>query len=106
MAAEPSPEALQALSARNAELAALNRLAEQACAAPALDLFLERACEEVVALLGCSAVGFYLVDREQREARLLHLLGGTDHDRRRLARAPLDGTVFAPVGVEGATRVR
>ncbi|HYS81755.1 MAG TPA: GAF domain-containing protein, partial [Anaeromyxobacteraceae bacterium] len=106
MAVEPSPEALQALAARNAELAALNRLAEQAGAAPALDVFLARACEEVAALLGCSAVGFYLVDREQREARLLHLLGGTDHDRRRLARAPLDGTVFAPVGVEGATRVR
>jgi signal transduction histidine kinase/putative methionine-R-sulfoxide reductase with GAF domain len=106
MAVEPSPEALQALSARNAELAALNRLAEQAAATPALDLFLARACEEVAALLGCSAVGFYLVDREQREARLLHLLGGTDHDRRRLERTPLDGTVFAPVGVEGATRVR
>ena len=109
MAVEPSPEALEtlsALSARNAELAALNRLAEQAAAAPALDLFLARACEEVAALLGCSAVGFYLVDREQREARLLHLLGGTDHDRRRLERTPLDGTVFAPVGVEGATRVR
>ena len=109
MAVEPSPEALQALAAlstRNAELAALNRLAEQAAATPALDLFLARACEEVAALLGCSAVGFYLVDREQREARLLHLLGGTDRDRRRLQRAPLDGTVFAPVGVEGATRVR
>jgi signal transduction histidine kinase/putative methionine-R-sulfoxide reductase with GAF domain len=109
MAEVPSPDALQALSAlsaRNAELAALSRLAEQASAGPELDLFLERACEEVAALLGCSTVGFFTVDREQREARLLHLLGGTDRDRRRLERAPLDGTVFASVGVEGATRVR
>lgn len=109
MAEVPSPDALQALSAlsaRNAELAALSRLAEQASAGPELELFLARACEEVAGLLGCSAVGFFIVDREQREARLLHLLGGTDHDRRRLERAPLDGTVFASVGVEGATRVR
>lgn len=97
---------LAALRARNAELAALNRVAEAAGAAPDLELFLARAGEEASALLGAPVVGFFLLDRDRREAVLLHLHGGDEGDRRRLGRAPVVGTVFESVGLGGQVRVR
>jgi len=102
----PGGEERAVLTARNAELSALNRVAEAAVAAPDLDLFLARAGEEVAALLGAAVVGFFLLERERREALLLHLHGGDDEDRRRLGRTPLAGDLFAAVGLDGEARIR
>ncbi len=106
----PGPDLLdaevKALSARNAELAALNRVAEAAAAAPDLDAFLARASEEVAALLSADVIWFFLVDRQRREAKLLHLHGGGEADRAAFARFPLLGTTVGTVALDGVTVVR
>jgi len=105
-AALDAARSIQVLSRRNAELAALNRVAEAAGAAPDVQSFLAQASGEIVSALGCATVGFSLLDREKREWRLLHLHGGREEDRLRLARAPLEGTLFSEPEQEGAVQVR
>jgi PAS domain S-box-containing protein len=70
--------AIQALSRRNAELDALNRVAKAASESPDLESFLELASNEVRALVGCDMVGFFFLDREPRRATLIHLNGGDE----------------------------
>ncbi|HET9596121.1 MAG TPA: GAF domain-containing protein [Anaeromyxobacteraceae bacterium] len=95
--------AVDELSRRNAELDALNRVGEAAGTAPELDAFLDRACREVGAAVGATAVGVYLFDDERAEARLLHLCGVDERFREALALRPIAD--FAPVGA-GDVHVR
>ena len=81
--------AVDTLASRDAELAALNRVAEAASLSPDLGALLGRASAEARGLVGCDEVAFYLVDAERREARLLHLDGADATARRDLARVPL-----------------
>jgi GAF domain-containing protein len=60
------------LRARNADLAALNRLADAATGAPDFASFLERAEEIVREATGCDGFGVLLVDAERRRGRLVH----------------------------------
>ncbi len=105
-AALDAARSIQVLSRRNAELAALNRVAEAAGSAPDVQSFLARASQEVASVLHCTTVGFSLLDREQREWKLLHLHGGGEEDRQRLARAPLEGELFGRPELDGLVQVR
>ncbi len=82
--------AVDTLASRDAELAALNRVAEAASLSPDLGSFLDRASVEARALVSCDMVAFFLVDAERREARLLHVDGADAAERRELTRLPLE----------------
>jgi len=74
-AALDSAQAIAALSARNFDLAALNRLGELAGGTLALEEFLPRAGEVVRATAGCDAVAIFTADHAAGLLRLIHEAG-------------------------------
>ncbi|MFL5274006.1 MAG: GAF domain-containing protein [Anaeromyxobacteraceae bacterium] len=105
-AALDAARSIEALSRRNRELAALNRVARSAATAPDLDAFLAENMAEVANAVGAASAVVFSADRDRREARLLHVHGPDDAVRARMARVPLDETPLGAIAIDGIVRVR
>jgi signal transduction histidine kinase len=93
------------LEARDAELAARNRLVELAATAPDLPEFFARGLEVVRELAGCRGVGVWLLDEARGELVLHRSLGVTPQADAAHARVPLDAAGTASVVRSGAPSV-
>ncbi len=93
------------LSARNEDLAALNRIAGAAGAASDLPGLFGSGVRELLHVLGCKAVAIYLIDPSRETATLAHLQGGSEEAARDLSRMSLDGTHLGIVAHEAAPHV-
>jgi signal transduction histidine kinase len=77
------------LEGRNAELAALNRLAAAAATAPDLPSFFARGAGELMRSVGCDGVGVWLLDEKRAEMEMAFEVGASAEARRTFARVPL-----------------
>lgn len=104
-AAVSASKVVSDLGRRNAELAALNRVATAAGGTGSLKELFSRAAFETAEVLGCSAVAIYLLDRDNTEAELVHVLGGSDEASKAYGKLPLKGSQLEVVVNEKAPRV-
>ncbi|HEU4385255.1 MAG TPA: GAF domain-containing protein [Anaeromyxobacteraceae bacterium] len=104
-AALDTAQAIRDLSRRNEELAALNRLAATAAAAPDLPAFFARGAEELMRSLECDGVVIWLLDEARRELEMAFEIGATDEVRSAFRRLPVDGTTTGRVMKEGVPRL-
>ena len=86
------------LSSRNAELAALNRVASAAGAVHDLDSLFAVGARELLQVLKCRTIGIYLLEREG-DLKLVYEHGIKSEARERYSKVTLDG----PVGVFART---
>jgi len=93
------------LSRRNAELAALNRLALQSGQSIAAGDLFAAATREICGALRYDGVSIHLVDTATDEAVLSYAVGGTDEADRTYGRTPLKSSVMGQVASSGLTRV-
>lgn len=94
------------LSHRNAELAALNRVAAAAGVATDLGAIFARGVQEIAQVLGCQSAALYLVDPDGQSVSIAHRLGlGAEASTPQYTRVPLPGTRFEAVVREAAPRV-
>lgn len=104
-AALDAARAIAVLSARNASLAALDRIAATASGASSLDELFARSVEELRAVLRADGVGVYLIDREAGTADLACQVGASDEALAPLAHIALEGSMIGAVARAGTTRV-
>ncbi len=93
------------LGRRNAELAALDRVATAAGSAAPLGELFRRACAEATQVLGCGHLAIYLLDREKPEATLAYTQGASEEAERGYAKVSLAGTRLNDVVMARAPRV-
>ncbi len=105
-AALEAARAIQVLSARNAELAALNRLAGASGESRDLDTLLEAGGRVVRETLGCRDLAIYLVAADGRTIELAYASGPAPELHRFLSRGTVDGPFLGLVVREGRSLVR
>jgi PAS domain S-box-containing protein len=93
------------LSARNAELSALNHVAIAAGTLADLKSLFARAASEICSVLGSAAVAVYLIDAERRNAILSYEHGGSEAAGGLHPRVPLEGSDVGSVARDGVSRV-
>lgn len=105
-AALDAARAIQVLSARNAELAALNRLAAASGESGDLDTLLEAGGRVVKETLGCRDLAIYLVAADGHTIELAYASGPAPELHRFLSRGTVDGPFLGLVVREGRSLVR
>ncbi len=105
-AALEAARAIQVLSTRNAELAALNRLAAASGESGDLDTLLEAGGRVVKETLGCRDLAIYLVAADGRTIELAYASGPAPELHRFLSRGTVDGPFLGLVVREGRSLVR
>ncbi len=105
-AALEAARAIQVLSARNAELAALNRLAAASGESGDLDTLLEAGGRVVKETLGCRDLAVYLVAADRHTIELAYASGPAPELHRFLSRGTVDGPFLGLVVREGRSLVR
>ena len=100
-AALGAARSIRALQERNADLAALNRVADAAAYAPSFEEFLARTGDVVREAVGCDAVVVRLVDEERGEALTVHAVGVPPEVAEASARVPLSDPAMATFLREG-----
>ncbi|MBF5044613.1 MULTISPECIES: GAF domain-containing protein [Myxococcaceae] len=97
--------AIQHLSERNTALAALDRLATAAAAAPDPQGFFATGLSEVRGLLGCTGASLFLVARGARSLQLAHAEGPGLETLGAIHQVPIEGTLMGEVVRDGTARV-
>lgn len=93
------------LSQRNAELAALNRIALATGSERGLEELFSVGAEEATRVLGCATFVIYLLDDSGKTATMAFERGVTDEARARFARVPLEGSPMTDVVRVGRTQL-
>ena len=101
-AALAAARTIRDLEGRNAELAAMNRLAAAAATAPDLPSFFSRGAEEVMRSIGCDGFAIWLHDEKRGELELAFEVGATPGVRRAYGRMPVAGSRLGQVLTEQA----
>jgi signal transduction histidine kinase len=96
-AALEAAHTISQLSAQNAALTSLNRLASTAASALEPGSFYEPCAEEITRLLGCDALGLFLRPEGSHELELMYSRGLDEASAAFYSRLRLEGTVTAQV---------
>ena len=104
-AALDAARAIADLSARNASLAVIDRIAAVASSASTLEDLFARSTDELRAVLRCDGAAIFLVDEEAGFARLAYAVGASPEAEAALATIPLQNTTLGRIARQRATRV-